>query len=143
MSLNSITIAGNLTGDPQVKTGENGKTRCIFSVAVNKGTGDNQTVAYVDVTAFGKFGDNLAASLAKGSAVILHGEVNSYVTKVATADGEKSIGRLSMTAWDGGPNLRWATAVVTRNPRQDAGNGAAAPAGGAPASSSAGSDDDF
>lgn len=149
MSLNQVTIEGNLTGDPQVKFGENGKSRCIFSVAVNKGQGDDERVTFVDATAFGKLGENIAESLKRGDAVVLHGELNSYTTEVETADGIKKIGRLSMTAWGGGPSLRWATAAVTKNPRQGSGNaGHADPAGQAqaPASSAApatGSDDSF
>ena len=36
-NLNSFSVAGNLTGDPKIKTDENGEVRSVlFNVAVNR-----------------------------------------------------------------------------------------------------------
>lgn len=54
------TISGRLTGDPQVKQGNNGPFT-TFSVAVNHGKKENvEQVTFVECTANGKTGEFIA-----------------------------------------------------------------------------------
>ena len=121
--MNSISFVGNLTGDAKLIFGDSGKARATFSVAVNEGQGETEKTHFVNVTAFGTLAENIADSLSKGQRVVVVGRLNTY-SKDVTIDGdEKSLTMVSFTASAIGPDLRWATAKVTKVVRE--GNAAA------------------
>lgn len=64
-----ITIIGNLTRDPVVKSTPMGKTLCTFTVAEN----DNDETTYFDIAAWWKLGEICAKYLKKGQKVAVHG----------------------------------------------------------------------
>jgi single-strand DNA-binding protein len=134
--MNSISFVGNLTADPKLIFGNSGKARATFSVAVNEGQGEAEVTHFVNVTAFGSLAENIADSLSKGQRVVVVGRLNTY-SKDVTIDGdEKSLTMVNFTASAIGPDLRWATAKVTKVVRE--GNaGAGEESGSAPAKSSA------
>jgi single-strand DNA-binding protein len=134
--MNSASFVGNLTADPKLIFGNSGKARATFSVAVNEGQGEDEKTHFVNVTAFGTLAENLADSLSKGQRVLVIGRLNTY-SKDVTIDGDdKSLTMVSFTASAIGPDLRWATAKVTKVVRE--GNAAAdVDAGSAPAKQSA------
>jgi len=134
--MNSISLVGNLTGDPKLIFGDSGKARATFSVAVNEGQGETEKTHFVNVTAFGTLAENIADSLSKGQRVVVVGRLNTY-SKDVTIDGDdKSLTMVSFTASAIGPDLRWATAKVTKVVRE--GNAAAdGDSGPAPAKQSA------
>ncbi len=147
---NSVQISGNLVADPRV-TGEGSKVRTLFTVAVNRtnydgtpvvGADGKQQANFIDVTAFGPLGRNVAKTFKKGMPVIVSGELNTYSVK-ATLEGEteaKNIGRMSVTAASAGPDLTWAEATVTRN-EQGSNQGNASGGSAASSAPSAGADD--
>jgi single-strand DNA-binding protein len=148
--MNSISFVGNLTGDPKLIFGDSGKARATFSVAVNEGQGETEKTHFVNVTAFGTLAENIADSLSKGQRVVVVGRLNTY-SKDVTIDGDnKSLTMVSFTASAIGPDLRWATAKVTKVVREGNADADAA-SGSAPAKQSAKSsakattadDDDF
>ena len=123
---NATTIVGNLTRDPELKFTSNGRAVCQLGVAVSRryqvnGECQEQT-SYLTVVAWGQLGENAAATLEKGSRVIVSGslEQRSYETK----EGEKR-SVVEIKADNIGPDLSYATAAVTKNPKQDNGQGAA------------------
>ena len=75
--MNRITIIGNLTRPPELRTTQSGKNVCTFSVAVN---GRNDKTDYFRVTAWDKLGDNCHKFLDKGRKVAVIGSVslNTY-----------------------------------------------------------------
>ena len=106
--MNSISLVGNLTGDPKLIFGDSGKARATFSVAVNEGQGETEKTHFVNVTAFGTLAENIADSLSKGQRVVVVGRLNTY-SKDVTIDGDdKSLTMVSFTASAIGPDLRWA-----------------------------------
>jgi single-strand DNA-binding protein len=119
--MNSISFVGNLLADPELKFTD-GKPRAIFRVAVNEGQGDQEKMHPIDVTAFGTLAENLAESLKRGMRVVVVGRFNSYKSEVEIKGEEKTITRLSVTASAVGPDLRWATAKVSKVSR-DSGQG--------------------
>jgi single-strand DNA-binding protein len=135
----SITLIGNLTRDPEIKTAASGKKRALFGMAINEGTGDNEKTNFVNVTAFGDLGEHLAASVKKGARIIAVVRLDQYGKEVQIDGETKEITMTNYIADAVGPDLRWATAQVTRisgnggsadeNPAHDAAP-AAAPAGG-------------
>lgn len=109
----NVTFVGNLTKDWTVRFTETGKAIASNSIAVEKSrkVGDTweKTTSFFNVTAWEGLGENFA-SLPKGTRVIVTGtlEVRDY-----EKDGEKRQS-LDITVEAGGPELRWATAEVTR-----------------------------
>lgn len=130
--MHNVTFVGNLTDDPILRVSNtrnaNGyKTkRATFCVAVNEGEKDtdSEKTYFLNTTAFGTLGENVANSLAKGQRVIITGRFNQY-DKEVEIDGEaKNLKMTSFNASAVGPDLRWANAtpkkvVVERDDEDD------------------------
>ncbi|MDH3676131.1 MAG: single-stranded DNA-binding protein [Anaerolineae bacterium] len=87
----SLTIVGNLGGDPESRTAPNGQPVTNFSVAVNRKWKDaagqpQEETMWMKVAAWGKLGENCAQYLAKGRQVLV-------------------VGRLTIDKKTGGPRL--------------------------------------
>ena len=80
--MNRLTIIGNLTNDPELRTTPSGDSVCSFGVAVNRrGRRDaqgNQTeqVDFFRVSAWRQLGENCAKFLSKGRKVAVVGSVS-------------------------------------------------------------------
>ncbi len=135
----TVTIVGNLTRDPELRFTAGGKGIASFGVAVNRRYQQNgewqEKVSFFNVTAWDTLGENIAASLTKGTRVIVTGrlEQREYETK----EGEKR-NVVEIVADEIGPSLRWARAEVERIAR-DSGNNAGASGSGASGGASGGS----
>jgi single-strand DNA-binding protein len=120
MADNTVTVVGNLTREPELRYTGSGRGMAQFGVAVNRRWQNRQSgeweeqVSFFNVTAWGDLGENCAASLTKGSRVIINGrlEQRSYETQ----QGEKR-SVVEIIADEVGPSLRWAQATVVRNER--------------------------
>lgn len=80
--MNKLTIIGNLTKDPELRTTTNGTSVCSFTVAVNrKGNRQNgqPEADYFNVTAWRERGETCAKYLAKGRKVAVTGPVSVRV----------------------------------------------------------------
>lgn len=152
--MNTITLVGTLGRDPEVVTAASGNVRTRLRVAVTKymGPDKEEKTHWVDVTAFGSLGENVANSLKKGHRVIIMGELDTYNRDVQIDGEDKTIGQVAFVASGVGPDLRWQEADVRKGAtgngggqrqqsapaqRQSAPAAKAAPAAAAPA------DDDF
>lgn len=80
MRVNSITIGGNLCGDPESKEISGGHTLTTFRIANNHG---KDKVSFVNVESWGKTAEIVRQYLEKGSGVIVQGEliVDTYQDK--------------------------------------------------------------
>lgn len=87
MNFNSLSLKGNLTRDVELRSTKSGKTVGSFSIAVNRGWGDNKRTMFVECTAWEKTADTINKYFSKGSAIIVTGKLdeNSWVDK----DGNK------------------------------------------------------
>lgn len=76
--MNQLTIIGNLTRDPELRTTTAGVNVCSFSVAVNrpKREGQNQETDYFNVSAWRERGEICAKYLSKGRKVCVVGPVS-------------------------------------------------------------------
>ena len=76
--MNKLTIIGNLTRDPELRTTTTGINVCSFSVAVNrKNHRDGEPEAdFFDVTAWRERGEICAKVLSKGKKVCVVGAVS-------------------------------------------------------------------
>ena len=81
MSINTCTISGNLTRDPELRATASGTEVLGFSVAVNDRRRNPQTGEwedhpnYIDCTMFGSRASALANILHKGSGVTVQGKL--------------------------------------------------------------------
>ena len=77
--MNKLTIIGNLTRDPELRTTSTGVNVCTFTVAVNRrrSTNSNQPEAdFFRVSAWRQLGENCQRYLAKGRKVAVVGPVS-------------------------------------------------------------------
>ena len=90
-----MTITGNLTRDPELRTVPGGRSVCNFNVAVNAqervknpdgSSAYEKTTDYFRITVWGSTGENCAKYLKKGRNVTVHGEL-AHVTVARDANG--------------------------------------------------------
>jgi single-strand DNA-binding protein len=125
MADNTITLVGNLTRDPELRFTTGGRGVASFGIAVGRryqvnGEWQEQT-SYFNITAWGQLGENAAATLAKGSRVIVTGRLEQR--EYTTREGDKRTA-IEVVADELGPSLRWATAQVERQSGGGGGGGA-------------------
>lgn len=124
MATNSITVVGNLTRDPELRFTNGGKAVVSFGIAVSHRFQQNnewqERTSFYNVTAWDQLGENAAASLHKGTRVLVTGrpEVREYQGR----DGDKRIS-VDINADEIAPSLRWATATIERTQRTEGGGG--------------------
>ena len=79
--MNKLTIIGNLTADPELRTIPSGVNVCTFTVAVNSKLrnedGSSKRVDYFRVAAWRQLGENCSKYLSKGKKVCVIGEVTA------------------------------------------------------------------
>lgn len=86
--MNRITIIGNLTREPELRTTQSGKSVCSFTVAVN---GRNDKTDYFRVTAWDKLADNCHNYLDKGRKVAVVGSVSLNTYTANSGENRASI----------------------------------------------------
>ncbi|QPR39553.1 single-stranded DNA-binding protein [Brevibacterium casei] len=114
-----ITVIGNLTSDPELRFTPNGAAVANFTVASTPRIFDRQAGEFKDgetlflrCSAWKQLGENVAESLRRGTNVVVQGRLKSR--SFETKEGEKRT-VMDLDVDDVGPNLRRATAVVTKN----------------------------
>lgn len=98
--MNKLTIIGNLTRDPELRTTQSGISVCTFTVAVNRRKTQQSQQPEADffrVSAWRELGENCAKYLVKGKKVCVVGPVS-----VSTHTGQdgKVYANLEVTAQD-------------------------------------------
>jgi len=117
-----ITIRGRLTNDPELRFTPSGAAVANFTIATNARTFDKQTNEWKDketifwrCSAWREMAENVAESLTKGMGVVALAELES---RSFESNGEKrTVTEAKIEAI--GPDLRWASAKVTRTQRGD------------------------
>ena len=131
MADNTVTVVGNITRDPELRFTTGGRAVASFGIAVNRRYQVNnewqEQTSFFNVVAWGTLGENAAASLGKGTRVIVTGrlEQRQYETK----EGEKR-SVVEVNADEIGPSLRWARAEVERVARDGGSAGGGSSSGG-------------
>jgi single-strand DNA-binding protein len=108
----SVSFAGNLTDQPEVRHSEGGIARATFRVAVS-GRRDGEP-SFFTVVVWRDQAEHAGASLAKGSRVVVVGRLQQ---RAWTAEDGSARSLLEVVAEELGPSLRWATATTTRTTR--------------------------
>ena len=116
--MNKITLIGNLTHDPEVRSTPNGVTVCTFTIAVTRRfaqQGGEKATDFFRINAWRQLGENCARYLAKGRKVAVVGELQAR-----TYEGKDGATRMSLDVS--------ADEVEFLTPRsQDEGSGYSAP----------------
>lgn len=122
----TITIIGNLTADPELRTIGSGATVASFTIASTPRTYNRQTnqmedgqTLFMRCSAWRDLADHCAQSLTRGMRVIAQGRLQqrSYQANDGT---NRTV--VEMQVDEIGPSLRFATAQVTRQNSGFAGN---------------------
>lgn len=107
--MQSITVIGNLTKNPELRTAPNGKEVCNFTVAVNR-RGKDQEADFFRVAAWDRLAQNCQKYLAKGRKVCVVGSVS---VRAYTDSNGNPAANMEIMAHD----------VEFLSPREGAGNG--------------------
>ena len=89
-SFNKVMLMGNLTRDPELRYTSNGSAVTSFGLAVNRkfkqGDDWKEDVCFVDITVWGKQGENCAEYLSKGRPAFVEGRLQYSTWE---SDGQK------------------------------------------------------
>ena len=105
----SVSFAGNLTDDPELRHTEGGIARAIFRVAVSGRR--EQEASFFTVVAWRDQAEHAAQSLSRGSRVVVVGRLQQ---RSWTAEDGSARSVVEVVADELGPSLRWATAAPAR-----------------------------
>jgi len=108
----SVSFAGNLTDDPEVRYTEGGIARAVFRVAVS-GRREGEASFFTVVVWRGQ-AEHAAQSLSKGSRVVVVGRLQQ---RAWIAEDGSARSTVEVLAEELGPSLRWATATPVRATR--------------------------
>lgn len=122
-----ITIAGNLTADPDLRFTPNGVAVANFTIASTPSHFDKQKNEFVDeettfmrCNVWREFAENVTETLKRGTRVVAQGRLKSR--SFEDKEGNKRT-VMELEVDEIGPSLRRATAVVTKNPPKGGGFG--------------------
>ena len=87
MSVNSITLGGNVGNDLEVRYTQNGKAIGSFPLAVTNGYGDNKRTMWITCLVFGERAEKLAPHIRKGGKIVVSGRLD--VRQFDRNDGTK------------------------------------------------------
>ena len=108
----SVSFAGNLTDDPELRHTEGGIARAMFRVAVSGRR--EQEASFFTVVVWRDQAEHAAESLSKGSRGVVMGRLQH---RSWTAEDGSARSTIEVVADALGPSLRWATATTTRATR--------------------------
>ena len=113
-----ITVVGNLTADPEMRTTRNGSTVANFSIAATPRTFDKQSNQWVDgdalflrCSAWRDLASHCAQTLRKGMRVIAQGRLQQRSYQAQDGSNRTVI---ELQVDEIGPSLRYATAQVQK-----------------------------
>ena len=117
----TLTITGNLTGDPELRFTGTGTAVAAFTVAASRRVYDQASGQWQDgdtlflrCSAWRELADHAAESLTKGMRVIVTGRLKQR--QYETSEGDKRT-VFELDANDVGPSLKWTTAKIARTSR--------------------------
>jgi single-strand DNA-binding protein len=105
----SVSFAGNLTDNPEVRYTDEGIARTMFRVAVSGRR--EQEPSFFTVVVWRDQAEHATESLSKGSRVVIVGRLQQQAW---TAEDDSARSVVEVVAEELGPSLRWATAAPAR-----------------------------
>lgn len=123
---NYIQIIGNVTRDPELRFTTSGAAVCSFGIAWTprrrnpNGEWEDGDTSFFNCSAWRDLGENIAASITKGTRVVVTGSVRSRDWE--DRDGNKRTS-IEIDVDECSPSLRWAQARIERTERSSGGGG--------------------
>lgn len=120
MTAVSITLIGNLARDPELRFTASGKPVVNLTVVTSKSTKteggkwEDKDTTFWRCSAWDALAENIAESLVKGDAVIVHGSV---AERQWEKDGETR-SSMEVQAWNVGADLKRRPAKISRTERK-------------------------
>jgi single-strand DNA-binding protein len=112
----SVSFAGNLTDDPELRHTDGGIARATFRVAVSGRR--EQEASFFTVVVWCDQAEHAAESLSKGSrVVVVVVVVGRLQQRTWTAEDGSARSLVEVVAEELGPSLRWATATPVKATR--------------------------
>jgi single-strand DNA-binding protein len=108
----SVSFAGNLTDQPELRHTEAGIARAMFRVAISGRR--EQEASFFTVIVWRDQAEHAAESLSKGSRVVVLGRLQQ---RTWTAEDGSARSTVEVLADELGPSLRWTTATTIRTTR--------------------------
>jgi single-strand DNA-binding protein len=111
-----VTVAGNLTDDPELRFTPNGAAVANFRLAVTPRVREGDSwkdgdTSFFRINVWRQQAENVAESVAKGNRVIVSGRLKSRAWETPQGD-KRSV--VEIDADEVGPSLKWATARPER-----------------------------
>ena len=75
--MNKLTLIGNLTNDPEIRSTQTGKNVCTFTIAVNRKKVSEPQTDFFRINAWNGLADTCARFLNKGKKVAVVGELQA------------------------------------------------------------------
>lgn len=118
---NNVNLTGNLTRDPELRFTPSGAAVASFGLAVNRrikrGDTFEDETSFFDVTAWNSLAENIAASVTKGSRVLVSGRLQQDTWEKDGVNHSKVV----VIADEIGASMRWAEVTINRNERKAGG----------------------
>jgi single-strand DNA-binding protein len=120
--MSTITVAGNVTREPDLKYTPSGMAVVNFSVAVNtrkkKGDGYEDRTSFYDCVAFQEMAEQIGECVDKGTRLIVQGKMEQDFWEDKETGQKRS--KWQLVCDEVGASMRWATVQVTRVERKGA-----------------------
>jgi len=120
-TITAVTVAGNLTRDPEIRYTREGQATTSLGVAVNRRWMNRETseweeaTSFFDVVCWRELAENTALTLTKGARVVVTGRLEQRSWE--TEDGDRRF-KVEIVADEVGASLRFATADVHKVERR-------------------------
>ena len=121
-NINSISVTGNVTRDPELRFTPAGQAVASFGLAVNRSWQNRQTkeweeqTSFFDVKCWAQLGQNVSDTLVKGTRVVVTGRLEQRSWETDQGDKRSAV---EIVAEEVGASLLFATADITRNERRE------------------------
>jgi single-strand DNA-binding protein len=109
----SVSFAGNITDQPEVRHTDSGVARATFRVAVSGRSRDSEA-SFFTVVVWRDQAEHAAESLSRGSRIVVMGRLQQ---RTWTAEDGSARQVVEVVTEELGPSLRWATATPVRASR--------------------------
>ena len=135
-TMSTVTVAGHLTRDPEIRYTRDGQAHSSLSLAVtrrwqNRDTQEwEEATAFFEVSCWRELAENVALSLTRGMRVVVTGRLEQRSWE--TDDGDRRV-KVEIVADEVGASLRFATVDVHKVLRPHADEAGDGPVGQAPA----------
>lgn len=134
MNESQVVLVGNATEAPELRFTPGGDAVTNFGIAVNfrrkaaDGTWEDGEPSFFNCTAWRTLAENVAETVTKGMRLVIVGTLKMRYWQTEEGDKRSAV---DVTVDSIGPELKWATATVTRN--EKTGGASTAPFASAPA----------